>query len=86
MYTLTSWIQLERFLRLIYAIDVPQINIVLDRNVREAIVNPGVTRPSRSVPPLTNDVRVIFCEMNLQKMTPEVCTRNSNMWLHSCAI
>ncbi|KAH9988416.1 Alpha/Beta hydrolase protein [Russula vinacea] len=46
---------LERFLRLTYAIEVPQINPMLDRNMRKVIVGPVVTRPSRSVPPLTND-------------------------------
>lgn len=39
---------------------VPQINITLDGNMREVIVNPGVTRPPRLEPPLTNDVRTTF--------------------------
>jgi len=46
---------LDRFLRLIFAIVVPRINLMLDGNMRNAITNEGFTRPSRSVPPLTND-------------------------------
>ena len=49
--------QLERFLRLIFTIEVlPGINTMTGGNMREAIVNHGVTRRPTSVPPLTNDV------------------------------
>jgi hypothetical protein len=50
---LISRIQLERFLRLVFAFETSQNNLVLDR---EAIVNNSVTRPSTSVPALTNNV------------------------------
>ena len=65
MYTLTSWIQLDQFLRLTYGIVSPQINLMLNENMRDAITNGGFTRPSRSVPPLTNDVCDIPYVMDL---------------------
>ncbi|KAH9983558.1 alpha/beta-hydrolase [Russula compacta] len=46
---------LERFLRIVFAMEVPQINTILDGNMREVILNPGVTRPPGLKPPLTND-------------------------------
>lgn len=53
---LISRIQLERFLRLMFAVEKFQDNLVLDENIGRAIVNNGVTRPSTSVPALTNNV------------------------------
>jgi hypothetical protein len=38
---------------------------MLDGNMRDAITNEDFTRPSRSVPPLTNDVCDILYEMDL---------------------
>jgi len=46
---------LERFLRLMFAFEKSQNNLVLDGNIGRAIVNDGVTRPSTSVPALTNN-------------------------------
>jgi soluble epoxide hydrolase/lipid-phosphate phosphatase len=55
---------LERFLRTIYGIDVHQKNIALEGNLREAIVNPGLTRPPFSRPPLTIDeLRYVSSQM-----------------------
>lgn len=61
LYRRANWVamgtQLERFLRLIFRIEVlPGINTMTGGNMREAIVNHGVTRRPTSVPPLTNDV------------------------------
>jgi len=44
---------LDRFLRAVFAIEVPQINMLLDGNMREVVVNQGVTRLPRRKPPLT---------------------------------
>jgi hypothetical protein len=59
VYALISWIQLDWFLRLAFVSEVPRINLMLDGNMRDVIVNQGVTRP-RSVPPLTNEVRAVL--------------------------
>jgi hypothetical protein len=39
-----------------FAVEKFQDNLVLDENIGRAIVNNGVTRPSTSVPALTNNV------------------------------
>jgi hypothetical protein len=54
MHMLIVRIQLEKFLRLMFAFEKSQNNNL--ENIREVIVNNGVTRPSTSVPVLTNDV------------------------------
>jgi len=60
-----SWVQLERFLRLIFGIEVlPGVNIMIGGNMREAIVNQGVTRRPTSVPPLTNNVCFMPVDMD----------------------
>ena len=51
MHMLIFRIQLGKFLRLIF--EKSQSNL---ENIREVIMNDGVTRPSTSVPVLTNDV------------------------------
>jgi len=57
--------KLERFLRLIFVIEVlPGINTMTGGNMREAIVNDGVTRRPTSVPPLTNDVCFMPVDMD----------------------
>jgi hypothetical protein len=48
--------QLERFLRLMFALEKSHNNAILDGNIREVIVNNGVTGPSTSVPVLTSNV------------------------------
>jgi len=75
---LISRIQLERFLRLMFAFEKPQNNLVLDGNIGEAIVNNDATRPSTSVPGLTNNVCATR-EIQFQKLILEVRTRSSNM-------
>lgn len=57
-------IQLERFLRLIFASEKSQNNLTVDGNMRKAIVNNGVTRPSTSVPVLTNNVCATLMRYN----------------------
>jgi hypothetical protein len=64
MHMLISRIQLERFLRLMFALEKSQNNLVLDENIGEAIVNNGVTRPSTSVPALTNSVCATLMRYN----------------------
>ncbi|KAH9055591.1 alpha/beta-hydrolase [Lactarius vividus] len=55
---------LERFLRAIYGIEVHEKTIVLDGNMREAVVNPGPTRLSFSSPILTTDeLRYVSSQM-----------------------
>ncbi len=61
---LISWIQLERFLRLMFSFEKSQNNLVLDENIGRVIVNNGVTRPSTSVPALTNNVRATLMRYN----------------------
>ncbi|KAF8494225.1 Alpha/Beta hydrolase protein [Russula emetica] len=51
----TKEIELERFLRLTFAFEKSQNNLMFDGNMREVIVNNGVTRLSTSVPALTNN-------------------------------
>jgi hypothetical protein len=63
---LISRIQLERFLRLMFAVEKSQNNLVLDENIGRAIVNNGVTRPSTSVPALTNNVCAIVMRYNYE--------------------
>jgi len=53
---LISQIQLERFLRLMFAFEKPLNNLVLGGSIRETIVNNGITRPSTSVPAVTDNV------------------------------
>jgi hypothetical protein len=64
MHMLISQIQLERFLRLMFAFEKSQNNLVLDGNIGRAIVNDGVTRPSTSVPALTNNVCATLTRYN----------------------
>ncbi|KAI9434442.1 alpha/beta-hydrolase [Lactarius indigo] len=55
---------LERFLRAIYDIEVHEKSIVLYGNMREAVINPGPTRPPKSRPPLTIDeLRYVSSQM-----------------------
>lgn len=53
---LISRIQLEQFLRLVFALENSQNNLMLDGNMRVAIVNNGVKRASTPVPALTDSV------------------------------
>jgi len=55
MHVLIFRTQLERFLRLTFAFEKSQNNLMFDGNMREVIVNNGVTRLSTSVPALTNN-------------------------------
>lgn len=74
---LISRIQLERFLRLVFAFEKSQSNLVLDR---EAIVNNTGTRPSTSVPALTNNVcETLMDTVQVQRLIIEVRTRSSNI-------
>jgi hypothetical protein len=47
-----------------FAFEKPQNNLVFDRNIGRAIVNNGVTRPSTSVPALTNIVCATLMRYN----------------------
>ncbi|KAI9457004.1 Alpha/Beta hydrolase protein [Lactarius psammicola] len=54
---------LERFLQTIYDIEVHQGNIALNRNMREAIVNPGPSRPSTRPALTIDELRYISSQM-----------------------
>lgn len=64
---LISRIQLERFLRLMFAVEKSPNNLVLDENIGRAIVNDGITRPSTSVPVLTNNVCATLMRYNWKR-------------------
>jgi hypothetical protein len=64
MHMLIFRIQLEKFLRLMFAFEKSQNNL---ENIREVIVNNGVTRPSTSVPVLTNDVCTTLMRYNYNR-------------------
>jgi hypothetical protein len=63
-YAHANPIQLERFLRLIFALEKYPNNLMVDGNIREAIVNNGITRPSTSVSAITDNVCTTLMRYN----------------------
>lgn len=64
MHMLIVRIQLEKFLRLMFAFEKSQNN---QENIREVIVYSGATRPLKSVPVLTNDVCATLMRYNYNR-------------------